>query len=78
MKKAVEMKTKKLNTEERNLLSVAYKNIVGLRRSAWRSLLNEVNVQKKSVKEFEETIISDLIAKVFEELKLYAEEVVVS
>ena len=25
-----------LSTEERNLLSVAYKNVVGSRRSAWR------------------------------------------
>lgn len=27
-----------LTTEERNLLSVAYKNVVGARRSAWRVL----------------------------------------
>jgi 14-3-3 protein epsilon len=27
-----------LNTEERNLLSVAYKNSVGARRTAWRSV----------------------------------------
>lgn len=29
---------KKLTTDERNLLSVAYKNVVGSRRSAWRVL----------------------------------------
>ena len=29
-------KEEELNTEERNLLSVAYKNVVGSRRSAWR------------------------------------------
>lgn len=27
-----------LNVEERNLLSVAYKNTVGSRRTAWRAL----------------------------------------
>ena len=27
-----------LNSEERNLLSVAYKNTVGSRRTAWRAL----------------------------------------
>ncbi|CAC5380124.1 14-3-3 protein beta/alpha-1-like [Mytilus californianus] len=35
MKKVVE-KFRKLNNEERNLLSVAYKNVVGARRSSWR------------------------------------------
>lgn len=35
MKKVVEM-GEPLNEEERNLLSVAYKNVVGSRRSAWR------------------------------------------
>ncbi len=35
MKELVEAKSK-LSTEERNLLSVAYKNVVGARRSAWR------------------------------------------
>lgn len=30
--------SKELAVEERNLLSVAYKNVVGVRRSAWRVL----------------------------------------
>lgn len=34
--KAVTKKDKTLNTEERNLLSVAYKNVVGARRASWR------------------------------------------
>jgi len=37
MKKVVELK-KKLDTEQRNLLSVAYKNVVGARRASWRVL----------------------------------------
>ncbi|XP_078069278.1 tyrosine 3-monooxygenase/tryptophan 5-monooxygenase activation protein, theta polypeptide a [Mustelus asterias] len=34
--KAVTEQGSELSTEERNLLSVAYKNVVGTRRSAWR------------------------------------------
>jgi len=37
MKKIVQAK-KKLSKEERNLLSVAYKNVVGSRRASWRVL----------------------------------------
>ena len=35
MEEVAKMKTG-LNTEERNLFSVAYKNVVGARRSSWR------------------------------------------
>ena len=35
MKKVTEMDVE-LSNEERNLLSVAYKNVVGARRSSWR------------------------------------------
>ena len=35
MKKVTEMQ-QELTNEERNLLSVAYKNVVGARRSSWR------------------------------------------
>ena len=38
MKKLAEHETKELTVEERNLLSVAYKNVVGARRTSWRVL----------------------------------------
>jgi 14-3-3 protein epsilon len=37
MKKVV-LSGQELNVEERNLLSVAYKNTVGSRRTAWRAI----------------------------------------
>jgi 14-3-3 protein epsilon len=39
-----------LSIEERNLLSVAFKNYVGSRRTAWRALsaLSDKEMQKKS------------------------------
>jgi hypothetical protein len=43
-----------LSTEERNLLSVAYKNVVGSRRSAWRvisSLVHKANENEKDLRE---------------------------
>ncbi len=36
-----------LNNEERNLLSVAYKNTVGARRTAWRSVQAIENKEKE-------------------------------
>lgn len=37
MKKVVDL-TKDLKDEERNLLSVSFKNVVGQRRTAWRAI----------------------------------------
>lgn len=55
-----------LSNEERNLLSVAYKNVVGARRSAWRVISSieqktEGNEKKlQMVKEYREKVETEL------------------
>jgi len=46
-------KSEKLQVEERNLLSVAYKNVVGSKRSSWRTL------SAGSFTEIEESLVKD-------------------
>lgn len=63
--KAVTEISSKLTNEERNLLSVAYKNVVGARRSSWRvvsSIEGKCDDEKKSAmaKEYREKIEQEL------------------
>jgi len=46
MKELTTKETRKLTDEERNLLSVAFKNVVGARRSAWR-IISAVEQKEK-------------------------------
>lgn len=48
MKKVVEMSDTGLQQEERNMLSVAYKNVVGAKRSSWRVMSSIVDKNKAS------------------------------
>ncbi|XP_028515828.1 14-3-3 protein zeta isoform X3 [Exaiptasia diaphana] len=71
MKKATQLDPK-LTTEERNLLSVAYKNVVGARRSSWR-VISSVE-QKKAEKEGdtaekEKQMAREYLEKIEKELK---------
>ena len=64
MKQVTEEK-KKLSEEERNLLSVAYKNVVGTRRSSWRVISSiesksDSEERTKLAKEYRETIEQEL------------------
>lgn len=76
MKNAVE-ENPVLTAEERNLLSVAYKNVVGAKRSAWRVV--EAMEQKHSATNDDKVpLIKDYREKVEKELNEVCKEVLVS
>lgn len=72
MKKIAEETEKGLTTEERNLLSVAYKNVIGARRASWRVLSS---LEKSSPDATKQYIIKDYRQKVEEELKDICSEI---
>lgn len=64
---------KSLSVEERNLLSVAYKNVIGSRRSSWR-ILSSLE-QKENEGEKKREAIADYRKKVEEEMEKIVKEV---
>ena len=63
-----------LTKEERNLLSVAYKNVVGTRRSAWRAINALEEKQEGSIAENAKVYKE----KIADEVREYCTEVIVS
>jgi 14-3-3 protein epsilon len=68
--KNVAQSEQELSVEERNLLSVAYKNVIGARRASWRILssLEQKEEDKKDtkgnvqlIKEYRETVMNYFI-----------------
>jgi len=73
MKSVVESKEgKDLSNEERNLLSVAYKNVVGARRSAWRIISS---LEQKAEGGNKAELAEEYLKKIKEELKEKCDEV---
>merc|ERR1712200_287725 len=62
-----------LSNEERNLLSVTYKNVVGARRSSWR-VISSIE-QKTEGSEKKQAMAKDYREKVEKELTKICEEV---
>merc|ERR1719273_226027 len=62
-----------LVVEERNMLSVAYKNVVGARRASWRTLKNEdelLNENPELRSQYKDVVEKELQAKCLEVLNL--------
>ncbi|KAF0988626.1 hypothetical protein HZS_5002, partial [Henneguya salminicola] len=69
MRKFVLESTEPLAISDRNLLSVAYKNVVGSRRSSWRSLnaaeqkSEELSLKQQVALEYRKVIANELVEK---------------
>ncbi|KAM9353361.1 14-3-3 protein zeta-like [Symphorus nematophorus] len=71
--KSVTTEGNELSNEERNLLSVAYKNVVGARRSSWR-VVSSIE-QKTDTSEKKQTLAKEYREKIEEELEKICREV---
>ncbi|WAR02773.1 1433E-like protein [Mya arenaria] len=77
MKKVVELSNKELSVEERNLLSVAYKNVIGARRASWRILTaSEQRLEEKKAGGNEIGLIRKYRAQVESELRKICGDVI--
>lgn len=74
--KSVTKVGRELSNEERNLLSVAYKNVVGARRSAWR-VISSIG-QKAEGNEKKQQMVNEYRAVVEKELTDICEDVLVN
>lgn len=64
-----------LDVEQRNLLSVGYKNIIGVRRTAWRSLTNTEAKEESRGNSKRVEIVRSYRLKTEEEMNHYCQEV---
>ena len=68
---------KPLSNEERNLLSVAYKNVVGARRSSWRVVSSIEQKASSDQNEKKVTMAKEYRLKIEQELNEICEDVLV-
>ena len=74
MKTVVENSKELLDSSSRNLLSVAYKNVVGTKRSAWRILSS---LEAKASKDDQRELTTEYKKKIEEDLRAVCNEVLV-
>ena len=76
MKKAIEKEhgEPQLTSEDRNLLSVAYKNVIGAKRFSWRAISG---IEEKETDDRKRELEKGYIKKIEDELKQTCDEVLV-
>lgn len=74
MKSVVESSKEVLDNSSRNLLSVAYKNVVGAKRSAWRVLSS---IEAKATKEDQRELTKEYKKKIETDLRDVCNQVLV-
>ncbi|KAK9767475.1 14-3-3 protein [Basidiobolus ranarum] len=73
--KKVACSDQELSVEERNLLSVAYKNVIGARRASWRIVSSIEQKEESKGNEQHVTMIRDYRTKIEEELAKICQDI---
>src|SRR6266436_3622412 len=73
--KAVASADQELSVEERNLLSVAYKNVIGARRASWRIVASIEQKEESRGNEPQVTMIKGYREKIESELAKICEDI---
>ncbi|KAK9475530.1 14-3-3 protein [Dipodascopsis tothii] len=73
--KAVASSDEELSVEERNLLSVAYKNVIGARRASWRIVSSIEQKEESKGNEPQVSLIKEYRQKIEEELAKICEDI---
>lgn len=73
--KVVASADQELTVEERNLLSVAYKNVIGARRASWRIVTSIEQKEESKGNDNQVTLIKDYRSKIEAELSKICEDI---
>ncbi|ODV93067.1 hypothetical protein PACTADRAFT_52171 [Pachysolen tannophilus NRRL Y-2460] len=73
--KTVASSGQELSVEERNLLSVAYKNVIGARRASWRIVSSIEQKEEAKGNESQVTLIKDYRSKIESELTKICDDI---
>src|SRR5271170_2354835 len=73
--KVVASADQELSVEERNLLSVAYKNVIGARRASWRIVSSIEQKEESKGNDAQVTLIKEYRSKIEQELAKICDDI---